>query len=146
MVPYAKRWYDLDQFITICFNEDMDDLYPGVDHLDSARHAVQSFLKTQQRVQISNVHRELGDLLSEASSDAELHAAAGMMGCAWNFAPWRPWFTSVLDELGSFLNTPGVVSSPRPAPPGDGSIPTNQLKRQWIEYVIKSKTGTFKDE
>jgi hypothetical protein len=52
-------WDDLFQFIGICFNEDMDEMYPAPDYRGSAKKAVDEFLRSQPAAQVKHVLREL---------------------------------------------------------------------------------------
>src|SRR5438552_7084149 len=98
----SARWDDLDQFMGICFNEDMDELHPAGNYRESARKAVADFFKVKSHNQVQQVRRELQELLDKVNSDTRLGEMTLEMGCAWDFSLWGAWLQSILNQIDRF--------------------------------------------
>jgi hypothetical protein len=96
-------WYDLDQFIGICFNEDMTDLYPATNYRESAIKAVNAFCRSQRRSQVVQVRKELKAIIDGSQSEEELMTIIDQMGNVWDFSPYREWGRAVLREIEASL-------------------------------------------
>ncbi len=101
--PYSQLWPDLDQFMTVCFHEDIDYEFPALTIEESVRLEISNFFKTNTD-QVERVRDQLQELLSEAKTESDLEKAAKGMWCRWDFSPWRPWFESVLKMFNEFLS------------------------------------------
>lgn len=125
---------DLEQFIVICFNEDMRASHPAPTYFQSAKKAVAEFCRTQPRSQVQQVREELIDLLtSTRSAEDQLENALDRMWIRWNFSPYGPWLQSVVADLDSFLGiTPPRQQPSRPVvPPTQRNTPPPP--RHWAQ-------------
>jgi len=116
------RWYDLDQFIGICFNEDMDELYSARSYRESARDALTDFARTQPREQLQRLYAQLQELLAEPYSELELEQILDKMGNAWDFRPYRPWLEGLLNQIGQHLDPLVVCSNQPPGSTTSGAL------------------------
>lgn len=107
---YDEQWPDLDEFVAVCFHEDMDLEYPAETWQESARLAVEAFFRSNTD-QVQRVRNQLKELLDQKKSEAELAQALRAMYLHWDFSPYRQWLESVLAHIESFLQAAPSDSS-----------------------------------